>query len=304
MRRGRRTMLLLGGVLAIIAFFVLYLGLSGGGGGGQRVPPTATPEPVMKVVAAAKDIPSFTVVKAEDITIKEVRVSEVISGSIAGPAPGADPDTGKVIGQVLGRAYIADSQILEEDVLPPGISQALQKNERAFTIAVQEINNFGGQVFDNDTVDVLWTRTFEVTTNLVGPDGKTIQVVKPLPTTRKLLDNIKILRVIPLRQGGNARKKNTGPVNATPQQGQNVDPEVARLEALQGLYDPKAPPSAAFILALTDQQAEVVKFAREQGILDLTLRAKDDTDVERTTGITDKILIEDYGMPEPELIIK
>jgi Flp pilus assembly protein CpaB len=57
-------------------------------------------------------------------------------------------------------------------------------------------------------------------------------------------------------------------------------------------------------LSVTDQQAEVIKYARETGVVDLTLRARDDTDVERTTGITDKIMVEDYGVQIPELIVK
>lgn len=303
MRRNRGRILSLGIILAVLTFTVLYLGLANAQTASKTPLPTPTPIPKQKVVVAAKDLSSFTVVKPEDLTIQEINVTEVISGSIAAPAPGAEADPGRVIGQVLRRAYSANSQIMEADILPAGISQALNQNERAFTIAVQEINNFGGQIFDNDRVDVLWTRTLEITTDLAGPDGKPIPVIKSAPTTKKLLDNIKVLRVIPLRPGGN-RQQQTGPVNAAPQQQGQTDPEISRLEALQGLYDPKAPPAAALILAVTDRQAEVIKFAREQGQIDLTLRAKEDTEVENTTGITDKIMIDDYQVPVPELIFK
>jgi Flp pilus assembly protein CpaB len=193
-----------------------------------------------------------------------------------------------------------------EDVTDPGVSQVLGRNERAFVISVKEINNFGGQLVDGDVVNLLWTRNFEITTSIVGPDGEATQVIKTLPTTKKILDNIKILRVVKLRPG-NAKKAGSGAaVNAQGGESRDTDSEAAQLAAMQGLYvaAPEPPPTAALILAITDQQAEVIKFARETGMIDLTLRAKDDAEVERTTGITDKIMIEDYGVQIPELIIK
>jgi Flp pilus assembly protein CpaB len=289
--------MLLGGVLAILAF-VLIFALMNAGNGQSGPPPPPTPIPKVSVVVAAKDLKGFTVIKEEDLKNTDIEQNQVLSGTTT--------LSGDIVGQMLLRDYQADRQILMEDVTDPGVSQVLGKNERGFVIAVKEINNFGGQLVDGDVVNVLWTRNFEITTAIVGPDGTATQVIKTLPTTKKILDNIKVLRVIKLRPGGTKKAGGNTAVNAQGGESKEADSEAAQLAALQGLYIqiPEPPPTAALILAITDQQAEVIKFARETGVVDLTLRAKDDADVERTTGITDKIMIEDYGVQVPELIIK
>jgi Flp pilus assembly protein CpaB len=71
---------------------------------------------------------------------------------------------------------------------------------------------------------------------------------------------------------------------------------------------------------VTDQQAEVIAYARDNGTVDLTLRSsaiqKDDAgnvvkddkgqdvrgdrDVEKTTGIGIDVLVQQYGLPVPK----
>lgn len=58
------------------------------------------------------------------------------------------------------------------------------------------------------------------------------------------------------------------------------------------------------ILSVDDQQAEVIKFARENGVLDVALRATDDNEPGTTSGITDQILVNDYKVVVPDLIVK
>ncbi|HMA34640.1 MAG TPA: Flp pilus assembly protein CpaB [Chloroflexia bacterium] len=300
MRRGgsRRSMLLLGIMVAVLVFILLYVMLSGGNNTpAQILPPT--PVPKQQVVVAQKDIKGFTVVKPDDVIVKDVDVSTVITPSTNLPD--------QVIGKMLTRDYQAGKQIITTDVSDPGISQVLPKGLRAFVLPIHEVDNFGGQIVDGDVVDVLWTRNFEITTQIIGADGKPVLIQRTLPTTKKVLDNIKVLRVILLRAGTTGKQGN-GPVNTAPQQNASdqAASAAAAAAAQQALYAtaPETPFSAALILALRDQDAEVIKFARETGVVDLTLRAKDDAETERTTGITDKIMIEDYGVQIPELIVK
>jgi len=111
-----------------------------------------------------------------------------------------------------------------------------------------------------------------------------------------------------LLRAGNAKKSGDQAVNAAPAPNSNdqAASQAAQTAAQQALYASGAetPFAAALILAVNDQQAEVLKFARESGVLNLTLRAKDDAEIQRTTGITDKIMNADYGVVVPELIIK
>jgi pilus assembly protein CpaB len=61
------------------------------------------------------------------------------------------------------------------------------------------------------------------------------------------------------------------------------------------------------VFAGTDQDAEVIKFAQndlsELGRLTAVLRSADDTEPEDTTGITLDQLVEDYGIPIPDIIV-
>jgi hypothetical protein len=123
-----------------------------------------------------------------------------------------------------------------------------------------------------------------------------------------------VLRVISLRvvvpQGQQADSSNADQVAArTPGQ------------TTPAMYEAGAPYQAVFILAVNDQAAEVLKFARENGVLDLTLRAsgvmkdgsgnvikdaagqdvRGDHDIEQTTGISIQELVEKYGMPVPKV---
>src|SRR5262249_11311108 len=152
---------------------------------------------------------------------------------------------------------------------------------------------------------VLWTREFETTQAVPNAQGQAEDKTINLPTTKTILQGLKVLRVINLKAGGATTKSGSSSSgvnsNASLQSGTKGDTgsngQAAATAAQQALYndtengqsDPMY--SAAAVLGITDQQAEVLKYAREYGKISLTLRAKDDTDQEKTTGITDKILV-------------
>jgi hypothetical protein len=61
------------------------------------------------------------------------------------------------------------------------------------------------------------------------------------------------------------------------------------------------------VFAGTDQDAELTKFAQndlnELGRLTAVLRSAEDTEAERTTGMTLDQLVQDYGVPIPDIIV-
>jgi hypothetical protein len=116
------------------------------------------------------------------------------------------------------------------------------------------------------------------------------------------LQNIKVLRVQSLSAATNNSGTTNG-VNANAQSGNNNDPQKAQ-QAAQAQFAKDAPPTMVLILSVDDQQAEVIKFARENGILDVALRATDDSDPGTTLGITDKILVDEFKVVVPDLIVK
>jgi Flp pilus assembly protein CpaB len=305
--RGGRFLLILGAGLAILAFAVVYLLTSKspiGKASDQPVQPT--PPPMVDVVVVNQNVPAYTVLDATNVGTLQVDASTAVSGTTNTP--------GLVYGKMTTSPMTKGQAILTNQLTTAGFSNVLDKGHRAFTLPVPERNNFGGMITENDLVDILWTHEYEVSQFVAGPDGKPQEKVMKLPTTKTLLQNVRVMRVISLRAA-------TAPV-----QGQQTDPNsdaqssaaAARkpAAATAANYAPDAGVSTVLILDVTDQQAEVMKFANEQGTIDLSLRSsktfkgadgkevQGDKDPEHTTGITDKVLVEQYGLLLPEILVK
>jgi Flp pilus assembly protein CpaB len=220
----------------------------------------------------------------------------------------ADPSS--LYGKMLLVPMAGQQQVQTNLLTEAGFSSVLVKNERAFSLAVQERSTFGNTVTQNDRVDVLWTGKIAYERAVRGPDGKVVYQPSEYISTKTILQDIKVLRVISLRP--------PPPANDEEAQAQ-ADREAAPPVPASAMYDDTAPFQAVFVLGVTDQQAEVLKFARGTGVLDMTLRSsaaqkdaegnevKDaqgktvmgDHDVEKTTGVTLDILIEQYGVVPP-----
>src|SRR5207247_3338366 len=124
-----------------------------------------------------------------------------------------------------------------------GFSNVIEKGKRAFTLAVPERNTFGDSLTENDNVDIIWTHKYEVIQMIPGPDGKPVEHKKELPTTKTLLQDIKVLRVLSLRAVADPnRASNSGTVNQTA--AQRGAPAVANA------YAADAPVQEVLILAV------------------------------------------------------
>jgi Flp pilus assembly protein CpaB len=310
-KRGGRFLLVLGAGLAVMAFVVVYIATSKNLGT-TKAATTAPPAPVMVSIAVVnQDVPAYTVLDATKVGTLDVDASTVVSGTTSTPS--------LLYGKTLLMPMTKGQPILANQVTTAGFSNVLEKGKRAFTLAVPERNTFGDSVTENDSVDVLWTHKYQVIQLIPGPDGKPVEHQKDLPTTKTLLQDIKVLRVISLRP------QVPPAANGTTTTGQvNQTTAVKGTGAVADAYGPEAPVQEVLILAVTDQQAEVLKFANEGGTIDLALRSsaaqkgpdgktlkgpdgKDiigDHDLEKTTGITDKVLVESYGLLLPEILVK
>ena len=230
----------------------------------QGVPPTPTPV-IIKVVAPKEDIKQFTILTNDNLSLVDVDQTSVPTTTLHLVDQGS-------VGKMVLRDYRANEPIVTTDLQDPGVPQLLAKGKRAFALAIQEINTFNQSIIANDNIDLLWSRKYQVSAYTVPPGGGTAEKVeRELWSTKTLLQNIQVLRVVSLRAA--TQSGTTNGVNASSQSGGSSGDAAKAQQAVQAQYATDAPPTMVLILSVDDQQAEVIKFARENGVLDVALRA-------------------------------
>lgn len=312
MRRGGRLFLLLGVVIAALAALVLYVVLvnAPANQGGQVLNPTA--EPRRRIVTALVNIPANTILTDTEsfLTTEEIPESEYNANPnqyFLSPAA--------LERKVTLRAIGADERIRQDDVADAGLSlqipeaQEGQPRPKAFAMQVNNLSGVADQIRPGDFVDVLATfninrLTFRPSFNDDGSQTITEQEV-PSASTKTLVQNVQVLKVL----------KPQAPPSGTPTPGQEGAEGPPQTDASgqpvqpgqeQGATsgDTFTPGTWLLVLALTDQQAEIVKYSVEQGNgITLVLRGRGDTAVETTVGATLDLLISQFGLPLPNPVI-
>ena len=294
MKRSNRLVLLIGIFLAIVAFVLVVLTMNqGGGGGGEPVAPTTTP-----VVIAAKDIPLGAKILADSLTTKEVAIADKPADSYA--------DVSFVIGQTAREAVTKDQLITSTTLGLNGGSGITQLDCPTtlvcMAVQVDQVSGVGTLTKTGDHVDMIVGLTadkFPVVT--LNPDDDSITVVAGLNSTsvKALLQGLQVVGT--LLPPPPADTGTTDP-NASPGTGS----QETNLNGQQQIV----------ILAVTTQQAEVIKYAQLDGSISLVLRSAEDVRDPltgeplppetiipvTTTGIILKTLVDDYGVLVPELV--
>jgi Flp pilus assembly protein CpaB len=301
--RGGRFILILGVGLAALAFVVAYILISRGSGGTPQDQTASVPEdPEFRTIVVARgSLPAFTVLDATNTTIKDVDATTAPSDAVEAP---------ELLYQMMTLAPVSDgTPLLPSQLSKAGFSNILAKGERGYSLPVQESDTFGNGISEGDRIDLLITIPWEVAIPWRSDDGKTKFDPGVYTSTKALLQNIKVVRVVNLS------------VATTRNQSQSDNEASGRASAgaASDMYADDAPYAAALILAVTDQQAEVIKYGRENGIIDLTLRSsavqrnpdgtpvkdaegkevRGDPEIEKTTGITADELVKQYGLLPP-----
>jgi pilus assembly protein CpaB len=286
LKRSNRLIILIGLFLAVVAFvgvFLLLQGESGDGtgdGGTRRDLPT---------VFALKDIPLGVQVTADMIEQKDIPEDE--------RADDAFNSTTLVVGKIARQDIVAGQQLTEQDFISgTGVTNiVVPPTKRAISVQVDQVTGVGTLIKAGDFVDAVvgfGAEQFPVVT--INPNDDSITPVAGVNGTsvKLLLQGMQALGVLlpppPAEEGGEAPPAE-GEVNLTGQQ------EIV-------------------ILAVTAQQAEVMKFAQLQGSISLVLRSLKDFEdpanpgqlvepiPDVTTGIILKTLVDEYGVLVPELI--
>lgn len=286
MKRSNRLVILVGVLLAVLAFVGVLFVLNTSTGPGPG------PETLQaKVLVATRDIAID-----EEVTPEMVETIEVDPDAVVGH-PYTDPS------QLTGRPAVVEipegTQVNEESVgLVLGatcISCQLQPGEKAIAFQVDRVTGLDFLVLPGDRIDVVMSQQVTVVqptrdTQDLPPDEQHYEVVTSLDvpqTVKTILQNKRVLYVSQAREIVGA-EPTPAPDGGTTQ----AAPEIV---------------SVIIIFAGTDQDAELIKLAQKDvetvGNLTAVLRSQDDDAPEATTGISIRVLIDQYGVPKPNIIL-
>jgi Flp pilus assembly protein CpaB len=179
----------------------------------------------------------------------------------------------------------------------PNITAQLKPGEKAIAFQVDRVTGLDFLVRQGDHVDIVLSERITV----LQPTADTI--TKPasqqrfeaitgldaVRTVKTVLQNRRVLYVSQSRQAAQAAAASASPAPGG-----------------QTQQTPPAIENVIIVIAGTDQDAEVIKFAQnevsEVGSLTAVLRNTQDTAAERTTGITIDRLVTQYGLAIPNII--
>lgn len=297
MKRSNRLVLLIGILLAVVAFggvIVLF--------NQKAPPPTATPTE-LPTVYAKQNIPLGTVITAEMI--------EARNQQIAVRDANAFGDVGQVVGKTA-RAEIKQNQIVLPSDFSAGagggsqdVAHLLDPTLRAIAVQVDQSTGVGTLINVGDRVDLVvgFTGADKFPTVTVDPTTKSLTTVAGISSTtvKLVLQNMQVIGTL-VPPPATTTSGSSGSSGSSSGASGGAASSTTSLTGQQELV----------ILAVTAQQAEVIKFAQIDGQITLVLRSpKDFVDAngnpvvpqpDTTTGIILKTLIEKYGVLPPQVI--
>ena len=273
MKRSNRLVILVGILLAVLAFVGIVVVLNQNAGQEQQGPLMET------VLVATQDVAIGDPVTPDMVEPRQVEADAVVGTPLR--------DASQVQGQPALFAIPAGTQVTQAALgLGLGVQNIagqLSDGERAIAFVMDRAQAVDFLLQPGDTVDVL------ASIHLLPPD-EGLGIIR---SVKVLLQNKRVLYVSDSRIEAAAAA-----AAATP--------------APDGQAPPAAAPvtTVVIIIAGTDQDAEIIRFAQRSAgevgenvaaSLSVTLRPGGDETVQNTTGITIEQLIEDYGLLIPDL---
>jgi Flp pilus assembly protein CpaB len=318
LKRSNRLILLIGVLLAAVAFVGVIMISSGSPGGGQ---PTPTPPPTTaKVVEAKLDLPAGTKLTAAMVQLVEVPIGAFGGDSI--------PDTGLAIGKRIFRAVSAGEQIgfsyFTESGAALSVTDSIPKGLRAMAVQVDQVTGVGTLIHTGDSVDIIVA--FDIQLSAQDPANKlnVVNLGPPSPSVKLILQNVSVIGTLlpPPVQG-----------NAAPSQAPQASGAAPPKQAGTNLTGQ----NEIVIVAVTANQAEVIRYAQilaksgqvqDRGVTAIAVVLRSPKDyvaidpagspvldpsgipvtvvppLEKTDGVILKTLIDKYGVLPPAILIK
>ncbi len=310
MRRGGRLFVLVGILFALVAAFGLYLYLQSTGGpqviDSALLTPTA--EPLKRVVVARIDIPNTTVLTDTEtfLSLEEIPESEYNANPSQYFTSFSDLRNKQTILTVSAGDPLRSSDVTDAGLslqIPPG-SQG-QPRPKAFPFQVNSLTGVADLITPGDFVDVIASFQVQVPLIRVGVNEQGQATLKENETfegqtTKTLVQNVQVLQILkpqvaaevtPGAEGAPAAEQ--PPPGGAPADGTNAP-------GAPNAVNTFTPGNWLLVLAVTDQQAEIIKFAQERGqSVTLVLRGRGDTVQETTEGVTLELLVARFSLPVP-----
>lgn len=299
MKRSNRLVILVGVLLAVLAFvgIVILLNSAGNKGGEQEQVKT-------NVLVATEPIDI-----GEEVTPEKVEVAAVDPADVVGQPFGSES---QVSGQRAIYAIPAGSQVPKE-ALGLGVAGSvciecqLLPGEKAIAFQVDRVTGLDFLVQTGDHLDIVLAQgvaPLQETQDSIDAraDDPTLQPryevvagVNNVRTVKTILTDKRVLYVSATRIRSTA-------VQATPSPGQQTQQQQQAAAQIENVI---------IVIAGSDQDAELIKFAQsdlnEVGFLTAILRrvadAEEAVPEEVTTGITLRILIDQYDIPIPDIVV-
>ena len=283
MKRSNRLMLLLGVLLAVVAFGGVLMFGSKSGSNEAAKPQTVS------VVTALQDVALGTTLTPEILTTVPLATDLAID---------TFRDPAQLAGKVVRRPVTAGIPFTSADfqsatVSALDVTSGLEPGQRAMAIPINSLTGVGSLIQAGDYVDVMLTIPDQPDPNQAPVVGE-FRSETGLPATKILdewLNNTTIKVLVQNVQVLGTLLPNVGTSSG------EVDPATG--EPTSG--------GAIVILSVTPQQAEMVRFAQEGDPMNLYLLLRSPADVAaedvETTGITLRELVDRHGVLPPRVII-
>jgi Flp pilus assembly protein CpaB len=317
LKRSNRLVLLIGALLAVVAFvgIVLLLGQPGSGPSG----PAATPPTTVSRVFAKVDIPLGTQVTADMLEARTIEIQNA--------APNSIPDPSLVISQVIRQDAKAGTQLTYNFFIDQStggnVTTNLPQGLRAIAIQVDQVTGVGTLIHTGDSVDVIIGFKIQQVAEGRGannrPDpNQIINVGAPQPSVKMIMQNLRVVgTILPPPTNAAAQPAQPAPSGSEP-------PAQQPGTTLNGQQE-------IVIVAATANQAEVIRYVQlyadpagpfNAESIALVLRSPRDyvaldasgspipnsspvvPPLEKTDGVILKTLVDKYGVLPPDLLLK
>ncbi|WP_299643935.1 pilus assembly protein CpaB [uncultured Chloroflexus sp.] len=321
MQRGALLFLLIG-LIVIIGGLAAFLLLRGGAGRTTtsttpEIPPTPTTVPLVPVVQALVDLDANTLINDPALLdVVQVPITEFDEKN-------EFSNINDVLGKLLVNPVVARQSIRRDNVRDPGLSQRIptaepgQPRVKAYPILVDSLSGVADQVTINDFVDII--ATFPVDRQIIRPRPVQVITVNEVDqlvreyqygetqtffTTKTIIQRAQVLQIVrpatppPVegeRTGETGTPTTGGPpaVDASGQPIGSAGSSTGSSTLTEGTW--------VIVLALTDQEIELIEFAKQSSArIVLALRGANDDTVETTSGVTIDLLVREFGLPLPQ----